>query len=65
MSTYFAELHRVFDLLHFLQSVLDHPLNISLDPLHLNLNIRIGFKTKTESKVQKAENVFDGMIIQR
>lgn len=53
MSTHFAELHRVFDLLHFLQSVLDHLLNISLDPLHLSLDIRTGFQTETESKVQR------------
>lgn len=63
MSTHFAELHGVFDLLHFLQSVLDHLLNISLDPLHLSLNIRTGFKSKTQSKVQ-AENVFDGIMVQ-
>ena len=62
MSTYFAELHGVFDLLHFLQSGLNHLLNISLDPFHLSLNIRTGIKPQTESV---AANVFDGMMAQR
>lgn len=49
MSTHFAELHRVFDLLHFLQSALDHLLNISLDPFQLSLNIRTRIKTWNQS----------------
>lgn len=53
MSTHFAELHRVFDLLHFLPSVPDHHLNITLHHFHLSLNIRTGNKTKTGIKVQR------------
>lgn len=40
MLTHFAELHTSFNLLHFLQSVLDHLLNITLDSLHLHLNVK-------------------------
>lgn len=52
MWTHFAELHRVIDLLYFLQSVLDHLLNISLDSFHLSLDINTGIKidTRIDSK---------------
>lgn len=53
MSTHFAELHRVLDLLHFLPSVPDHHLNITLHHFYLSLNIRTGNKTKTGIKVQR------------
>lgn len=53
MSTHFAELHRVLDLLHFLQSVLDHLLNISLNLFHLSLNTMTRIKTRTGIKVQR------------
>lgn len=68
LSTHFAELHRVFNLLHFLQSVLDHLLNVSLDPFHLSLNVRRGKKTKTGIKSQNRNTAsglpkhFDGMM---
>lgn len=56
MITHFAELHRQFDLLHFLQSFLDHLLNVRFDPLHLSLNIRTGIKPKTESMAANAND---------
>lgn len=59
MSAHFAELHRVFDLLHFLQSVLDHLLNICFKLFQLSLNIRTEIKTKTESM---SASVLDGMM---
>lgn len=51
LLTHFAELHSMFDLLHFVQPVLDHLLNISLDIFHLSLNITRG-NQKPELKLK-------------
>lgn len=51
-STHFAELHTLLNLLHFLPSILDHLLQIVLNPLHLSLN------TKTRIKCEHLQSYF-------